>query len=228
MTGKQGFLREIEDKEDSQGCLGGRDGAHIQHSQRGDLLGGKSVLAETQWTSRNSLGIQGLGDRAGVGHLGVGACPSILIPQLPRLGRAHPACRPSRLHSCGHPQGLVELAAFEHQGLTREIRVTKGWDSGLEATMGLQRRPCSSTLPGRRQAWGIGITPRLTGKQTVATSVLRTGPARVLGLQEMITAALPTGGDLWVEHGWRGGWMADDIPQFSLVSPQIIYTTPIP
>lgn len=50
----------------------------------------------------------------------------------------------------------------------------------------------------------------------------------MLGLPEMIAAALPTGGDLWVEHGRRGGWMADEIPQLSLVSPQIIYTTPIP
>lgn len=169
-----------------------------------------------------------MGDRASVGHLGVGACPPMLIPQLPRLGGAHPARRPSRLHSCGHPQGMASWQPLNTQGLTREIRVTTGWDSGQEATMGLQRRPCSSTLPGRRQAWGIGITPHLTSEQTVATSELRTGPARVLGLPEMIAAALPTGGDLWVEHGRRGGWMADEIPQFSLVSPQIIYTTPIP
>lgn len=27
MKGRQGFLREIEDKEDPQDCLGGRDGA---------------------------------------------------------------------------------------------------------------------------------------------------------------------------------------------------------
>lgn len=50
------------------------------------------------------------------GASGVGACSSVLIPQLPRLGRAHPAHRPSRLHSCGHPQGLAVLAAFERSG----------------------------------------------------------------------------------------------------------------
>lgn len=80
------------------------------------FLEGRVSELKTWWTSRNSLGIQGLGDRAGAGHLGVGACPPMFIPQLPRLGRAHPACRPSRLHSCGHPQGLAELAAFEHSG----------------------------------------------------------------------------------------------------------------
>ena len=40
--------------------------------------------------------------------------------------------------------------------------------------------------------------------------MLRTGPARVLGLQEIITADLETGGDLWVENGQMGGRMDVD------------------
>lgn len=93
--------------------------------------------------------------------------------------------------------------------------------------MWLQKRPCSSMLPGLQQVQGIGITPHLTGEQTVATSALRTGPALVLGLQEIITAALQMRGDLWVENGQMGGWIVKEIHQFFLVPPQIIYTTPI-
>lgn len=117
VKGRQDFLREIEDKEDPQDCLGGRDGA------KSNMVSPEIFLEERVSELRHSgqaeiawVVIQGLGDRAGVGHLGVGACPPMLIPQLPRLGRAHPAHRPSRLHSCGHPQGMAELAAFEHPG----------------------------------------------------------------------------------------------------------------
>jgi hypothetical protein len=45
--------------------------------------------------------------------------------------------------------------------------------------------------------------------------MLRTGPARVLGLQEIITADLETGGDLWVENGQMGGRMVNEVHQFS-------------
>lgn len=57
--------------------------------------------------------------------------------------------------------------------------------------------------------------------------MLRTGPARVLVLRQIITTALQTGGDLWVENGQMGGWMISEVHRFSLVSPQIVYTTPI-
>lgn len=93
--------------------------------------------------------------------------------------------------------------------------------------MWLQKQPCSSMLPGLQQVRGIGITPRLTGEQTVATSMLRTGPARLLGLREIITVALQMGGDLCVKNGQMGGWIVYEMYQFSLVPPQIIYTTHI-
>lgn len=114
--------KEIEDKENPQDCLGGRDGTISNMVSPEVFLEERVSKLRPSGESRNSLGIQGLGDRAGVGHLGVGVCPCKLIPQLPRLGRAHPAvCTAVTTHRV-----WLSWQPLNTQGLTREIRVTKG------------------------------------------------------------------------------------------------------